>query len=132
MAIRWKFNLYSMLPCKQPVNCFYLAIRAAYIQSVDNRLGHLLYHVREYYWLDINRLNEIYRYKGEEFGSNEQVQYLPRLDSLLVDRVVTGTGGYLAGNLGAGRIDFRFFALGNLMATFPPWLANSSPRQLWD
>jgi len=45
-------------------------------------LGHLLYHVREYYWLDINRLNEIYRYKGEEWrGSNEQVQYLPRLDS---------------------------------------------------
>ena len=26
------------------------------------------------------------------------------------------TGGYLAGNLGPGRIDFRFFALGNLMA----------------
>jgi len=22
----------------------------------------------EYYWLDLKRLNEIYRYKGEEFG----------------------------------------------------------------
>jgi len=43
----------------------------AYIQSVDNRLGHLLYHVREYYWLDINRLNEIYRYKGESLARQQ-------------------------------------------------------------
>lgn len=59
---------------------FYAALRAArelllpgdagdtYIRAVDNRLGHLIYHIREYYWLDLKRLNEIYRYKGEEFG----------------------------------------------------------------
>jgi len=30
----------------------------------------------------------------------------------LVDRMVARAGGYLAGNLGSARMDFRFFALG--------------------
>jgi len=104
----------------------------AYIQSVDNRLGHLLYHVREYYWLDINRLNEIYRYKGEEFGEAAMNKFNIYPDSIpyWLTEWLPGTGGYLV-ELGSWTDRLRFFALGNLMATFPPWLANSSPRQLW-
>lgn len=109
---------------------FYAALRAArelllpgdsgdtYIQAVDNRLGHLIYHIREYYWLDLKRLNEIYRYKGEEFGSaaiNKFNIYSASISEWLTEWLAD-TGGYLAGNLGPGRLDFRFFTLGNLMA----------------
>lgn len=109
---------------------FYAALRAArelllpgdvgntYIQAVNNRLGHLIYHVREYYWLDLKRLNEIYRYKGEEFGEtamNKFNIYSASISEWLTEWLPE-TGGYLAGNLGPGRLDFRFFTLGNLIA----------------
>ncbi len=108
---------------------FYAALRAArelllpgagdsYLQAIDNRVGHLLYHVREYYWLDLNRLNEIYRYKGEEFGEAAINKFNIYPDSIpyWLTEWLPEKGGYLAGNLGPGRMDFRFFALGNLMA----------------
>jgi len=87
--------------------------------------------VRAYYWLDINRLNEIYRYKGEEFGEAAMNKFNIYPDSIpyWLTEWLPGTGGYLAGNLGAGRIDFAS-ALGNLMAILSS-MANSSPRQLW-
>ena len=59
---------------------FYAALRSAqellrpgrqgdiYTQIVNYRLSTLNYHIREYYWLDLKRLNDIYRYKGEQFG----------------------------------------------------------------
>jgi hypothetical protein len=78
----------------------------------------LTYHVREYYWLDLKRLNEIYRYKGDEFGkkvANRFNIYAQSIPGWLTEWLPQ-TGGYLAGNLGPGRMDFRFFALGNLMA----------------
>jgi glycogen debranching enzyme len=109
---------------------FYAALRAArelllpikdnifFIQKVNQRLASLTYHLRQYYWIDLNRLNEIYRFKGDEFGKevanrfNIYAQSIPGwLTDWLPDR-----GGYLAGNLGPGRMDFRFFSLGNLMA----------------
>lgn len=108
----------------------YAALRAArevlvpgnegdsYIQAVDDRLGHLVYHIRKYYWLDFQRLNEIYRYKGEEFGEtvmNEFNIYPGSIPDWLSEWLPEA-GGYLAGNLGPGRMDFRFFGLGNLLA----------------
>ncbi|GMH19758.1 hypothetical protein Nepgr_021599 [Nepenthes gracilis] len=33
------------------------------IQALTNRMGALLFHIREYYWIDMKKLNEIYRYK---------------------------------------------------------------------
>lgn len=88
------------------------------LHSLDQRLEALTYHVREYYWLDLQRLNEIYRFKGDEFGkevANRFNIYPGSIPSWLTEWLPE-TGGYLAGNLGPGRIDFRFFALGNLMA----------------
>ena len=32
------------------------------VEAVTERLGHLTYHLRHYYWLDFQHLNEIYRY----------------------------------------------------------------------
>jgi Alkaline and neutral invertase len=109
---------------------FYASLRAAselllpdgngdrYLRNVTQRLGTLKYHIRNYYWLDLKRLREIYRYKGDEFGkevANKFNIYSQSIPSWLTEWLPEN-GGYLAGNLGPGRMDFRFFALGNLMA----------------
>ncbi|MBD2166027.1 glycoside hydrolase 100 family protein [Calothrix membranacea FACHB-236] len=89
-----------------------------YLQIVNRRLAALEYHVKEYYWIDINRLNEIYRYKGEQFGKEvaNKFNIYPESIPTWLTEWLPETGGYLAGNLGPSQLDFRFFALGNLMA----------------
>jgi Alkaline and neutral invertase len=109
---------------------FYAALRSArelllpgykrdiYIQVVNQRLSVLNYHIREYYWLDLKRLNTIYRFRGEEFGEtaiNKFNIYPESIPNWITDWMPE-RGGYLAGNLGPARMDFRFFALGNLMS----------------
>jgi Alkaline and neutral invertase len=109
---------------------FYAALRAAtemllpngdgerYLNRISQRLGALSYHVREYYWLDLKRLSEIYRYKSNEFGQEVANKFNIYPESIpgWVTEWLPESGGYLAGNLGPGRIDFRFFSLGNLIA----------------
>ncbi|QHG19866.1 alkaline invertase [Nostoc sp. ATCC 53789] len=109
---------------------FYASLRAAselllsdgdgdtYLGKVNRRLGSLKYHIRNYYWLDLKRLGEIYRYKDNEFGKEIVNKFNINSESIpgWLTEWLPETGGYLAGNLGPGRIDFRFFALGNLMA----------------
>lgn len=88
-----------------------------YLNAVEERLSHLSYHLREYYWLDFKHLNEIYRYKEEEFGDRAVNKFNIYPDSIpqwLIEWL-SKTAGYYAGNLGSGWMDFRFFALGNLM-----------------
>ncbi len=109
---------------------FYAALRAAKelllpdecnqicLNNINRRLETLTYHVREYYWLDLQRLNEIYRFQEDEFGkevANRFNIYPASIPNWLTEWL-SETGGYLAGNLGPGRMDFRFFALGNLLA----------------
>ncbi len=109
---------------------FYASLRAAkelllpdgngdtYLGKVDRRLGALKYHIRNYYWLDLERLREIYRYKGNEFGKEVANKFNIQSESIptWLTEWLPENGGYLAGNLGPGRMDFRFFTLGNLMA----------------
>ncbi|KAJ7942377.1 Neutral/alkaline invertase [Quillaja saponaria] len=38
------------------------------IRALNNRLVALSFHIREYYWIDLRKLNEIYRYKTEEYS----------------------------------------------------------------
>jgi len=86
--------------------------------EIKQRLGRLKRHIRKDYWIDIGRVNEIHRYENEEFGeevANKFNIYPDSLANWVADWLPKQTG-YLAGNLGPGRIDFRFFALGNLMA----------------
>ncbi|KAI5057098.1 hypothetical protein GOP47_0027113 [Adiantum capillus-veneris] len=86
------------------------------IAAINSRLIALSYHIREYFWLDMKRLNVIYRYKTEEY-SNEAVNkfniYPDQIPSWLVEWI-PDRGGYLIGNLQPAHMDFRFFALGNL------------------
>ncbi|MDJ0674912.1 MAG: glycoside hydrolase 100 family protein [Calothrix sp. MO_167.B42] len=106
---------------------FYIALRGArellipedeYIAVVDERLGHLVYHLRYYYWLDMDMLNEIYRYKVEEYGPTAVNKFNIYPDSIpeWLKEWLPEKGGYFVGNLGPGRMDFRFFTQGNLMA----------------
>lgn len=105
-----------------------------YIHIVNQRLGALGYHVREYYWLDLQRLNEIYRFKGEEFGKEVANKFNIYAESIphWLTEWLPETGGYLAGNLGPARMDFRFFALGNLMAILASLASEQEAQQIMD
>lgn len=86
--------------------------------EIEQRLARLKTHIREHYWLDLDKVNEIHRYENEQFGEeicNKFNIYPESLESWAIDWVPK-EGGYLAGNLGPGRMDFRFFAIGNLMS----------------
>lgn len=90
--------------------------------------------MREYYWLDLQRLNEIYRYKGEEFGKEVANKFNIYPDSIppwLIEWLPE-TGGYLVGNLGPARMDFRFFALGNLMAIVTSLASDQEAHSILD
>ncbi|CAK9316973.1 unnamed protein product [Citrullus colocynthis] len=86
------------------------------IRALNNRLVALSFHIREYYWVDLRKLNEIYRYKTEEYSYdavNKFNIYPDQIPSWLVEWM-PNKGGYLIGNLQPAHMDFRFFSLGNL------------------
>ncbi|XP_027349698.1 alkaline/neutral invertase A, mitochondrial-like [Abrus precatorius] len=119
---------------------FYSALRSAremvlekdkfktMVGEINNRLSALSFHIREYYWLDMKKMNEIYRYKTEEYSldaTNKFNIYPEQIPMWLMDWIPE-EGGYLIGNLQPAHMDFRFFMLGNL------WSVVSSlgtPRQ---
>lgn len=86
------------------------------IRAVNNRLSALSFHVREYYWVDLKKINEIYRYKTEEYSTeatNKFNIYPEQIPDWLM-HWIPERGGYLIGNLQPAHMDFRFFTLGNL------------------
>lgn len=85
---------------------------------MNARLSALSYHIREHYWIDLRKLNEIYRYKTEEY-SHEAVNKFniyPEQIPIWLSDWMPEHGGYLIGNLQPAHMDFRFFSLGNLWA----------------
>ncbi|KAG5056027.1 hypothetical protein JHK85_008537 [Glycine max] len=107
---------------------FYSALRSAremvtedensknLVGEINNRLSALSFHIREYYWLDMRKINEIYRYKTEEYSldaTNKFNIYPDQIPTWLMDWIPE-EGGYLLGNLQPAHMDFRFFMLGNL------------------
>ncbi|KAJ7001639.1 hypothetical protein NC653_011909 [Populus alba x Populus x berolinensis] len=86
------------------------------IRALNNRLVALSFHIREYYWIDLKKLNEIYRYTTEEYSYdavNKFNIYPDQIPPWLVE-FMPNKGGYLIGNLQPAHMDFRFFTLGNL------------------
>ncbi|KAJ6876477.1 alkaline/neutral invertase CINV1 [Populus alba x Populus x berolinensis] len=86
------------------------------VRAINNRLSALSFHIREYYWVDMRKINEIYRYKTEEYSTeatNKFNIYPEQIPSWLMDWIPE-EGGYLIGNLQPAHMDFRFFTLGNL------------------
>lgn len=86
------------------------------VRAINNRLSALSFHIREYYWVDMKKINEIYRYKTEEYSMdaiNKFNIYPEQIPSWLMDWIPEN-GGYMMGNLQPAHMDFRFFMLGNL------------------
>ncbi|GLT96444.1 hypothetical protein SLE2022_140660 [Rubroshorea leprosula] len=86
------------------------------VRAINNRLSALSFHIRQYYWVDMKKINEIYRYKTEEYSldaTNKFNIYPEQIPSWLMDWIPE-EGGYLIGNLQPAHMDFRFFTLGNL------------------
>jgi len=75
-------------------------------------------HLRTYYWLDRKRLNEMHRFYSEEFGHDvvNVLNVYPESIPKWLDGWLDARSGYLVGNVGPGRIDFRYFAQGNMLA----------------
>ena len=88
-----------------------------YIDNIDKRLGHLVYHIRKYFWLNFEKLNQIYRYKIEEYKENalNQFNIFPESIPSWVLNWLSDDDGYFAGDVGPSRMDFRFFSAGNLL-----------------
>jgi len=82
------------------------------------RRSALCSYVRIYYWMGRDRLNEIHRYHSEEFGLDARnvLNVYPESIPDWIDGWLKPGTGYLVGNVGPSRIDFRFFAMGNLLA----------------
>ena len=87
-------------------------------ETITIRCNALRSYVRIYYWMGRDRLNEIHRYHSEEFGLDARnvLNVYPETIPDWIDGWLKDGTGYLVGNVGPGRIDFRFFAMGNLLA----------------
>ncbi|KAG5625936.1 hypothetical protein H5410_011154 [Solanum commersonii] len=98
------------------------------VNAINNRLSALSFHIREYYWVDMKKINEIYRYKTEEYSTeatNKFNIYPEQIPHWLMDWIPE-EGGYLIGNLQPAHMDFRFFTLGNLWSIVS---SLSTPKQ---
>lgn len=109
---------------------FFMALRSALpmlkldaegkecVERIVKRLHALSYHMRSYFWLDFQQLNDIYRYKTEEYSHTAVNKFNVMPDSIpewVFDFMPT-RGGYFVGNVSPARMDFRWFALGNCIA----------------
>ncbi|XP_042437336.1 probable alkaline/neutral invertase F [Zingiber officinale] len=88
------------------------------LELITKRLQALSYHIRTYFWLDFSQLNDIYRYKTEEYSHTAVNKFNVMPDSLpdWVFDFMPNPGGYFIGNVSPSRMDFRWFCLGNCIA----------------
>lgn len=104
------------------------------IRALNGRLVALSFHIREYYWIDMRKLNEIYRYNTEEYSYdavNKFNIYPDQIPPWLVEWM-PNKGGYLIGNLQPAHMDFRFFALGNLWSIVSSLAASEQAHAILD
>ncbi|KAF8104949.1 hypothetical protein N665_0165s0035 [Sinapis alba] len=109
---------------------FFMALRSAmsmlkhdeegkeFMERISKRLHALSFHMRSYFWLDFQQLNDIYRYKTEEYSHTAVNKFNVIPDSIpeWVFDFMPLRGGYFIGNVSPARMDFRWFALGNCVA----------------
>ncbi|KAK8691853.1 hypothetical protein V6N13_075348 [Hibiscus sabdariffa] len=109
---------------------FYMALRCALvmlkhdgegkdcIERIEQRLHALNFHMRSYFWLDFQQLNDIYRYKTEEYSHTAVNKFNVIPDSIpdWIFDFMPMRGGYFIGNVSPARMDFRWFCLGNCIA----------------
>ena len=78
----------------------------------------LVDHLQHYYWIDRKRFNQMHRFESEQFGRDvvNKLNVYPESIPGWMDGWLDARSGFFVGNVGPGRIDFRFFAQGNLLA----------------
>ncbi|KAG8391960.1 hypothetical protein BUALT_Bualt01G0241600 [Buddleja alternifolia] len=88
------------------------------IERIDKRITALSYHIQNYYWLDFTQLNNIYRYKTEEYSHTAVNKFNVNPESIpdWLFEFMPLKGGYFIGNVSPARMDFRWFLLGNCIA----------------
>ncbi|XVF33139.1 hypothetical protein REPUB_Repub17cG0142600 [Reevesia pubescens] len=88
------------------------------IERIDKRITALSFHIQKYYWLDFTQLNNIYRYKTEEYSHTavNKFNVIPESIPDWVFDFMPLRGGYLIGNVSPARMDFRWFLVGNCIA----------------
>jgi hypothetical protein len=103
-----------------------------YIERIDARIGHLVDHIRADYWIDPSRLNRICRFETEQFGNEVANKYNIHVTSIpdWIHRWIPANGGYFLGNIGPGRMDFRFLAMGNLLAVLTSLAAKPQQEKI--
>ncbi|XP_020214742.1 probable alkaline/neutral invertase F [Cajanus cajan] len=109
---------------------FFMALRCAlqllkqdtegkeFMERIARRLHALSYHLRSYFWLDSKQLNDVYRFKTEEYSHTAVNKFNVIPDSLpdWIFDFMPLNGGYFVGNVSPARMDFRWFCLGNCIA----------------
>lgn len=118
---------YSALRCAREMLAFDEGSKNL-VRTINNRLSALSFHIREYYWVDMKKINEIYRYKTEEYSTeatNKFNIYPEQIPYWLMDWIPE-EGGYMIGNLQPAHMDFRFFTLGNIWSIVS---SLSTPKQ---
>ncbi|PSO51142.1 MAG: alkaline invertase [Cyanobacteria bacterium SW_9_44_58] len=92
------------------------------LNQIKTRRKELASYIRDHYWLDQNKLTQIYDYQTEQFGNTVLNQFNIYTNAVpdWVSRWLMTSGqsdtGYLVGNVSVGWMDFRFFSQGNLLA----------------
>jgi hypothetical protein len=86
--------------------------------ALFDRLVALGHHLRQDYWVDRARIEQVRRFPVEEYGPTPRNPWNLHPDAIPVWTMawLSDGGGYFAGNLGPSRLDIHFFALGNLLA----------------
>lgn len=106
---------------------FFASLRAAtellddggeWLDRSQERLRNLEHHIVRYYWLNHAGLEELRTQPRDRYGEDAANVFNVFHESIpeWVDAWIPEDGGYFVGNVGPGRMDFRFFAQGNLLA----------------
>lgn len=84
-----------------------------FVERIVTRLHALSYHMRSYFWLDFQQLNDIYRFKTEEYSHTAVNKFNVIPDSIpdWVFDFMPSRGGYFIGNVSPARMDFRYMLI---------------------
>ena len=105
-----------------------------FIERISKRLHALSYHMRTYYWMDFKQLNDIYRYKTEEYSHTAVNKFNVMPDSLpeWVFDFMPNRGGYFIGNVSPAKMDIRWFCLGNCIAILSSMATSEQSTAIMD
>lgn len=105
-----------------------------FIMMIEKRLPALTYHMRSYFWLDFQQLNNIYRFKTEEYSHSalNKFNVIPESIPDWVFDFMPTKGGYFIGNVSPARMDFRWFALGNCVAILSSMATQNQAMAIMD